>query len=376
MITPKELLEKSEKLFYKTVSKILRGENAFPLIIPANKKVSGTNFSDFKAELVPLYQNSKANKGKGYTVDWREKLINGSNQRVPAKIFFETAPDYFVFIKKEDEFEKINEAKHLLVTTYSQLESWANENPALLLAHAGNWANIIKVSRYFTENKPPHDFYLRELPVAVHTKFVEDNTSILRKLLDLLLPVDWKNLTETDFSSRYFLKKANIYTQIRILDDALKPVLGYNELSLTLDDAAWLNWVPDKVFIIENKTCFLTFPKVKNSVAIFGEGFKSRVSKHIPWLEKTNLYCWFDLDASGFEMLNMIREYYPNAKSLLMDENTFNQHIQFSVENRNRKKVLPYLNPTELILYEFLLQNNKRLEQERITQHFVQLNLL
>jgi len=207
--------------------------------------------------------------------------------------------------------------------------------------------------------------------LEIHTKFVKDNSAILRKLLDLLLPAEWKNLAETDFSSRYFLKKANIYTHIRILDDALKPVLGYNELSLTLDDAAWLNWVPDKVFIIENKTCFLTFTKVKNSVAIFGEGFKSRVSKHIPWLEKTNLYCWFDLDAAGFEMLNIIRQYYPNAKSFLMDESTYHQFSQYSVTSIYRKLQLNFLTEQEWKLYKFLQENNKRFEQERITNSYV-----
>lgn len=371
MITPKGILEKSEKLFYKIVSKILKAEEVFPLVIPADKKVSGTNFSDFKAALVPLYQNSKENKGKGYTVEWKEKIINGSKQRVPAKIFFETAADFFPFVKKENEFEQIKIAKQLIIQTFPMLEPWVNENPSLLLAYSAHWQYIIKVCKYFTENKPPHDFYLRELPVEVHTKFVEDNATILRKLLDLLLPAESKNLTETDFSSRYFLKKANVYTQIRILDDALKPVLGYNELSLTLDDAAWLKWMPDNVFIVENKTCFLTFPKVKNSVAIFGEGFKSRISKHIPWLEKTNLHCWFDLDAAGFEMLNIIRQYYPNAKSFLMDQNTYHQFSQYSVTSIYRRLQLNFLTEEERQLYQFLQANNKRLEQERITNKYV-----
>lgn len=35
--------------------------------------------------------------------------------------------------------------------------------------------------------------------LEIHTKFVKDNSAILRKLLDLLLPAEWKNLAETDF---------------------------------------------------------------------------------------------------------------------------------------------------------------------------------
>jgi len=73
MITPKELLAKSEKIFFKVVSSQLMGEDIFPLVIPANKEISGSNYSDWKNDLVPLHQHSKAVKNKGYSVDWKEK---------------------------------------------------------------------------------------------------------------------------------------------------------------------------------------------------------------------------------------------------------------------------------------------------------------
>lgn len=194
--------------------------------------------------------------------------------------------------------------------------------------------------------------------------------------MDNILPQDWINKSETDFSGRYLVKKPNVYAQIRLLDDSLKHIIGFDELALTIDDSALLNWQPEKVFIIENKACFLSFPKVKNSVAIFGEGFKSRVSKHIPWLAKAELFCWFDLDAAGFEMLNIIRRHYPSAMSLLMDEKTYHQFSQFSVTSTYRKLLLDKLNADELKLYDFLQVNNKRLEQERITQAHIQSELL
>lgn len=213
--------------------------------------------------------------------------------------------------------------------------------------------------------------YLRELPIEVHSKFIEDNTAALKKLLDNILPQDWINKSETDFSGRYLVKRPNVYAQIRLLDDSLKHIIGFDELALTIDDSALLNWQPEKVFIIENKACFLSFPKVKNAVAIFGEGFKSRVSKHIPWLTNTQLYCWFDLDAAGFEMLNIIRQYYPSAISLLMDEKAYHHFSQFSVTSTYRKLLLDKLNADELKLYNFLQTNNKRLEQERITNSYI-----
>jgi hypothetical protein len=220
-------------------------------------------------------------------------------------------------------------------------------------------------------NQPPHNLYLRELPIEVHSKFIEQNAGLLKKLLDILLPSGWVNADQLDFSARYFIKRPQVYTQIRILDESLKPFLGYDECALTLDDAAWLKWTPERVFIIENLSCFLSFPKTKNSVAFFGEGFKSRLSKDIPWLHKTKIYCWFDLDTAGFEMLNMIREHYPTASSLLMDQKTFDEFNRFSVENAKPKKDLNALFNGERMMYSFLVDNKRRLEQERISQSYI-----
>lgn len=375
MITPKELLAKADKIVFKIIAAQLKGDSKFPLLMPSNKQVIGSNFSDWKKDLVPLYQQSKAVKKRGYSVDWKEKNINGSKQSVPAKIYFDTIEDFLHFVEKENDFQKILLVKAILIKEFPLLEHWANDNPEVLLNHYSAWPEIIKVCKYFTSNRPPHPYYIRELPVEVHSKFIEQNANLLKKILDLLLPDDWINIASNDFSERYFLRKVSVYTQIRILDEGLKPHLGYDECSLTLEDAAWIKWVPENVYIIENQICFLTFPKVKNSVAIFGEGFKSRLSKDIPWLNQTNLYCWFDLDTAGFEMLNMIREHYPKAISFLMDEKTYSQFQHFSVDNKGKKKTLPLLSPDEQNIHQFLINNNKRLEQERISLPYVQMNL-
>jgi hypothetical protein len=371
MITPTELFHKSDKLFDKVITAVLKQENIFPLVIPSNKKLSGTNFSQLKDAIIPLYQQSKQQKRKGYTIDWKEKVVEGTKQKVPEKIFFETLDDYLFYTKRGKDSENINTAFQKLTTSFSSLSGWAKENSSFLLSHADKTDDLIKVCTYFYNNKPPHNLFLRELPIEVHSKFIEDNAAPLKKILDVLLPADWINKSDTNFSSRYYIKKPNVYAQIRVLDDNLKPLIGYDELALTLDDSALLNWQPEKVFIIENRACFLSFPKVKNAVAIFGEGFKSRISKHIPWLANTELYCWFDLDAAGFEMLNIIRQYYPKAKSILMDEITYNQFSQFSVTSIYRKLLLENLNADELKLYGFLQTNSKRLEQERITNAYI-----
>ncbi len=371
MITPNELFDKSDKLFNKVITAVVKQEEIFPLLIPSNKKLSGTNFSQLKEAIIPLYQQSKQAKGKGYTIEWKEKMVDGTKQKIPSKIFFESLDDYLFYIRRTKDYEAIKTAYHKLNASFNNVSGWAKENVAFLLEQNDKIDELIKVCNYFCNNVPPHNLYLRELPIEVHSKFIEDNTSALKKILDVLLPAEWINKSEIDFSGRFYIKKPNIYAQIRVLDEILKPIIGYDELALTLDDSALIDWQPEKVFIVENKACFLSFPKVKNAIAIFGEGFKSRISKNIPWLAKAELFCWFDLDAAGFEMLNIIRKYYPEAKSFLMDEKTYNQFSKFAVTSIYRKLVLEKLNTDELKLYKFLQTNNKRLEQERITNTYV-----
>lgn len=375
MITPKELRAKTEKAFFKVVSSRLKGEDIFPWTIPSNKQIAGTNYNEWKADLLPLHQQSKKSKGKGYTVEWKPKTINGTKQSVPSKIYYDTFDDFLFFIGRTADFQTIDIAFDLIIKNFPVLKEWAACNPAILLENKGQWNDLLKVCDYFTKHQPPHPFFMRDLPITVHTKFVEDNSGLLKKLLDLVLPAAWVKDEEKDFALRYSLKKVSVYTQLRILDDALKPYLAYDDCSLTLDDARWLKWSPQKVFIIENEICYHTFPKVENAVSIFGEGFKSRISRHLPWLEKTELYCWFDLDAAGFEMLNMIREYYPNAKAFLMDEKTYNTFSTYAVANNYRRKQLDYLTGQERSMYQFLVDNQRRLEQERITHEYIKEHL-
>lgn len=376
MISPNELREKAGRLFFRVIAGELNNQSLFPLVIPGNKKISGENYNAWRDDLVPLYQQSKQQRGSGYTVDWKERKVAGTNQQVPARIYFESIGDFLGFTCRKKDHDAIVSAYRLLTEAFPLVSDWAIANLNLLLVYRDEWPGILAVCRYFSAHKPPHPYYLRELPIEVHSKFIEQHQAVLRKLLDVLLPIDWYQAAEPDFSARYFLKSARVLAQIRILDDQLKPYLGYDDCALSLDDAAWLQWKPKKVFIVENKACFLSFPPVENAVALFGEGFKSRLSQRFGWIAEAELYCWFDLDAAGFEILNLVRQQYPHARSLMMDQQTFQQFSGFSVNNKHPKKALGYLNPEELAMYAYLQTGRLRLEQERIPQWFVREKLL
>ena len=68
----------------------------------------------------------------------------------------------------------------------------------------------------------------------------------------------------------------------------------------------------------------------------------------------------------------MVPEYNTHAQSFLMDEATYDAYSAFSVYSTYRKKELQRLNAKEEKLYHFLLSENRRLEQERISNAFVE----
>ena len=377
MITLEQLKEKARQKYYSAVTALLRGDNGFfPLVVPANRRLDGLGYSNWSASLLPLHNAQKKISGVGFSIDWRQKRVSGITQQIPERIYFETPEDFFHTIGKTAQFKCIKAAFTQITTAFPVLCDWACANPAILEAYHSVWHHIIAVCDYFTKHNPPHPYYLRELPVPVHTKFIEDHAIIIRTLLDQLLPPVAINQQANSISERYFLKHAPLFIRIRILDVKLRTVLGYDECILPMESAAQLSWQPQKVFIIENQMCYLSFPQVPNSVAIFGEGFKSRISRHLPWLKNADLFAWFDLDAAGFEMLNMLRGHYSHTQSLLMNIPTIRRYSSFAVENEQAKqKDLPCLTNEERQTYNYLVSQRLRLEQERISQDSVSAEL-
>jgi hypothetical protein len=127
-----------------------------------------------------------------------------------------------------------------------------------------------------------------------------------------------------------------------------------------------------RVFIIENKMNFLTFPQTPLSIAIWGKGFAIESLKHIEWLHPKEIYYWSDLDVQGFQMLSQLRTYFSQTQSFLMEMKVVETYMEFIVQGTPTNSASPsHLTNGERQVYNFLLNHNYRLEQERIHQSFV-----
>jgi hypothetical protein len=375
MISPNEIKLKAKRKYRNYLQAILNEIDIFPLIIIGNKKPR-QSIPEFKKELNDLITFSKEKKGFGYTISYEERKTKSlGTQSFPSSIYFETTQDFEKYLKVEKEVKQFIADYNLIINNFPELKHWLEKFPNKVIANSGNWTDIIRVCKYFKSNPKPN-LYIRELPIFVHTKFIETNTSVLKELLDIIIE-PFINKGKTIFEKRFNLKYSQPLIRFKILDLKISKnhFSGINDISIPINQFNSLNLNLEKVIIVENKTNLhtiaLTLPEVEKTIVIFGSGFKVENLKNAEWLSKLDILYWGDLDVQGFEILSQMRNYFPQTKSFLMDETTFNKF--FENDNGTLSNVNGSLNLTkiEMNIYEKIKQNNWRLEQEKISLEYV-----
>ncbi len=374
MITPKEIQEQCLRWWKDVLLSACNSTLYFPKEINRIGKISSKdilkNLSAYKDSIHLLQSYSKENRRFGY------KLILGSRQfdkigkqQVPEKIIIESVGDYLRITGKEKEFETFLKNYSLIIQELPILNEWVKVNPIKLIEHE-SWVDTLKVCNYFLANPKPN-LYIRQLPIDIHTKYISENESVIRSLLEFLIP-DKINQNERKFEKRFNLKYAEPLIRIRFLDKRLAPVETATDISLTLSEFNKFYCHCDNIFVAENLMNFLTLPYLAKTVAMWsGGGFNVSYLKDIDWLKSKQFYYWGDIDAQGFQILNQLRTYFPNTIAVMMDEKTLDCFKSGKGKPATNQALLQ-LSESELKLYNYLRQNNIRLEQEKITQAFAE----
>jgi hypothetical protein len=381
MITPAEIKEQALKWWKPFLVSYINKEAFFPKQIDRIGKVKPGDitgrFDLLQNEIKELYAHSKSAVGAGYVVKTIDKNFrrSGSHQ-LPDIVEFETAEDYLLYVGKKREWIKFQENYKLLIDCLPKLKEWISNNVLLLCTPNIEWKDILKVCFYFIETPRPN-LYIRQLPVQIHTKFIEENSSVLQSLLDNLIPDHIRNIEQNKFAERYFLKHDEPLIRIRILDDILAVYKNITDLSIRLSDFEKNDWPCSRLLITENKMNFLTLPSVSETMAIWGSGFKVSYLKDISWLKQKTIYYWGDIDEHGFQILHQLRSYFPHTRSLMMDKETFEIHEGFAVRGeQNKAEKLSFLDAHETELYNLLKSRERnRLEQEKIPQPYIEARL-
>lgn len=374
MINPNDIKEQCLKWWKSVLLNHISGQTLFPKEIVRIGKIGSRDILNrltvYREEINLLTANSKSFKKLGYSLVTEERKFNRIGmQTVPIKITIDTLEDYLAITRKEKEFTVFCQNYELITTKIPRLKEWITLNSIKLIEHS-SWMETLRVCEYFMNNPKP-DLYIRQLPIEVHTKYIEENKHILRPLLNHLIPSSIDSLGET-FEQIFYLKEKEKRIRIRFLDKGISPLDKFTDLSFLVYELNQLEISCKYVFVAENEMNFLTLPEIPNAIAIWsGGGFQVSYLKNINWLKDKKFFYWGDIDAHGFQILNQFKTYFTDTTALMMDEETFS-NFKCGPGQQATNQQLQKLSDDEIKLYRHVRENNLRLEQEKIDQPFAE----
>jgi hypothetical protein len=354
---------------------VVTGQTRFPLRLIL--KVPGSTDITQRFEAVRGWA-AELTAATPLRLEWQEvrHRVQG-NQRLPSGAWIENIEDALVWLGKRRDWERFAEMVAVTRQTQPELLPWLEKRPLQALELAGVWARLLAVVTWILAHPRPA-IYLRQVDVpGLHTKFIEAHRGVLAELLDLALPAAAIDYTKTgvgQFAARYGFLDKPARIRFRVLDPHLHLVPGPYCPDITLDAASFsqLNLAIERVFITENETNFLAFPRVGSAIVIFGAGYGWEPLASSRWLKHCALHYWGDIDTHGFGILDQLRSHFSHVYSFLMDRATLEAHdALWGVEEQPLRVDLGRLTVEERALYDDLrndrISPQVRLEQEHVS---------
>jgi hypothetical protein len=267
--------------------------------------------------------------------------------------------------QKEVQLFRVNLADSL--TRLPKLREWLASHVRWVVEFAAIWNEILLVGEYFVANPRP-GLYVRQLPISVHTKFIQENTRVISDMLYFLLPDDAKSAGNS-FEERFGLKPLEPLVRFRVLDQKLQLSLGFShcEMGLPLQIFCQMPIQGLRVIVTENLMNFECLPNASNTLAIWGQGDAAELLRNVHWLGNCDVYYWGDIDEHGFHILGRLRRKFPSIRSLMMDIATVEEFRNLIGAGVKAGKAPINLTDEEREAYNKVERDNLRLEQEKIS---------
>ncbi|MBQ3642919.1 hypothetical protein II906_13490, partial [bacterium] len=262
MISPEEIRIKAKNKYKDFLRYIinLHCEKAeadfFPLYIKADKGKVSDDLLSRQKELQLLISKSKNKTGAGYKLDLEtvNSRKNGEQTEV-SRIYFENESDYLSFINEKKSYKlfdtAISKIKNSNLLSNEKFVEWAKSHLTDLCAEPESnhfWTDVCLCADWLNKNQDSN-LYIREIPLPVHTKFIEQNKKIINSLTE-------KADSEYEFEATFGLKIKPNFVRFRSLsDNIILPFSGsrLNECLLLLDDFLKL----DEPFLHKIKNIFI-----------------------------------------------------------------------------------------------------------------------
>jgi hypothetical protein len=311
--------------------------------------------------------------------EFRHRVF-GANA-VPCEAWIDDIDDALALIGKRREASRFAALLDATRTRQPELLDWLAKRPLRALELSYEWDRLLEIVAWIAAHPRP-GIYLRQVDIpGIHSKFIEAYRSVLGEFLDLVLPpdaIDFSAFGTSQFARRYGFREKPVRIRFRFLGPEYRFLPGTHEQDITLDaeSFALLNLQIEQVFITENEINFLTFPKVRDSLVVFGSGYGFEMLGLAKWLSRCRIHYWGDIDTHGFAILDQLRGQFGHVESFLMDRATLRTfESAWGEEESQTLRDLFRLTPEEAALYDDLRDNrirkNLRLEQEKIGYDWV-----
>src|SRR5579884_3503456 len=264
MITPADIQQKAARLYLPFLQAWLRGSAFFPLDFPVGTLPK--DYVELRDAVRALQAQSSEKRGYGYVIQYQvQQTRRMGTQTLPVHVLIETEEDFLRLLAKEEEFQHFRQDVELIRAQLPQLEAWIQQYPQKVIALHGLWNDLLAVCTYFLHHPRP-GLYIRELPINVHTKFIEQHRGSVRELLEHFLPPSAITPDATTFEQRFGLREKEPHVRLRLLDQQLHTHRGLplSELSVPLSQFAAFDFLSGQCCIItENEMTFFRLPAYK-----------------------------------------------------------------------------------------------------------------
>lgn len=366
-------LDQLNRKYMLYLGSLITGEEFFPLRLrggtgkPADTKQLHESTNDF-------LQFEKKEGRPGWIVEWENWTSKKFGvQQWPSSISIEKEEDYLYILNKQEEVLQFRQLLQDLLHWQPSIRSWLAGRPQKVLELSGQWEHLRAVVDHVIQNDLS-SYYLRSIPVPVHTKFIKQYETVLLSLLKQIAP-DRFPVELNDISIALGVKHKPVLYPVRWLDPvpAEKYTAGIINLAVSSEDLKKMDPEIAEVWLVENETNLYLLQQRKNALGLMSRGNALHMLSGVPFFNKARLLYWGDLDEAGFLLLHQLRKLYPSLESILMDEETlmFHQKDMRSIDTGNIKMELN-LTGTEFAAYDHLRRSKGRIEQEQLDQAFIQ----
>lgn len=202
----------------------------------------------------------------------------------------------------------------------------------LLVSHRSLWRHkapqdIISAARLACRLEPG---CAKGLPLrllsgqGVDTKFIENNISLLTRLLDMRFSGEASEQGLTTFLDAF--DESSHWVLVVPLSPGLLP---FKKCRVTTAELAETTLPASRVLMIENEQCLHQLPELSDTIAVLGCGLDVQWLSSVV-LDKKRVAYWGDMDSWGLLMLARARRCRPTLDVLLMNRELFEQYASQS----------------------------------------------